>query len=80
MTLRQALLGGWKNEKAGFTLFIGRAQSDPFAPPTRCRVVVSASTAQFAPSLFSNKIRSIALADYLQRAKHANCLSVGAET
>ena len=69
---------GWKNEEAGFTLFIGRAQSDPFAPPTRCRVVVSAGTAQFPPSLYSNKIRSTALADYLQRALHANCLSMGA--
>lgn len=69
---------GWKNDVAGFTLYIGRTQSDPFAPPTRCRVVVNAATAQFPSSLYSNKIRAIALADYLQRALHANCLSMGA--
>jgi len=69
---------GWRNEEGGFVLYIGRTQSDPFAPPTRCRMIVDASTALFPPSLYSNKIRAIALADYLQRALHANCLSMGA--
>ena len=69
---------GWTNEAAGFTLFVGRAQSDPFAPPTRCRLIVSASTAQFPQSLYSNKVRAIALTDYLQRALYTNCQSMGA--
>jgi predicted ABC-class ATPase len=70
---------GWVNNDLGFTLFVERAQSDPFAPPTRCRVVLSASKAQFPPQLYSNKIRSIALGDYLQRALHANCVNLGAD-
>lgn len=69
---------GWRNDAAGFSLLIGRAQSDPFAPPTRCRVIVDSKTAMFPPSLYSNKIRSIALADYLLRALHSTCLSLGA--
>lgn len=70
---------GWKNDDIGFVLYIGRTQTDPFAPPTRCRVVVSASSAKFPPSLYSNKIRAIGLTDYLHRALYANCQAMGAD-
>lgn len=70
---------GWVNTDAKFTLFVERAQSDPFAPPTRCRVVVDAVKAGFPPTLYSNKIRSIALSDYLLRALHSSCKKLGAD-
>lgn len=62
-----------------FSLFVGRAQSDPFAKPTRCRVVVPASAAQFPAEAYSTKIRAIALSDYLNRALSAACISLGAD-
>lgn len=70
---------GWVNSDAGFTLFVERAQADPFASPTRCRVVINASHAKFPPELYANKIRSVAVADYLQRALYASCKSLGAD-
>ena len=70
---------GWVNNEEGFALFVERAQSDPFAPPTRCRVIVDSATAQFPANLYSNRIRSMALADYVQRALHAQCKSLGAD-
>jgi predicted ABC-class ATPase len=68
---------GWRHSL--FTLFVGRAQSDPFAPPTRCRVLVDASVAQFPPALYSNQTRAMALSDYLQRLLYSNCVSMGAD-
>lgn len=70
---------GWVNSDSGFTFFIERAQSDPFALPTRCRVVVDASKAGLPPNLFSSKVRSIAAADYLHRALHSGCKQFGAD-
>lgn len=68
----------WVNENQGFSLYIGRTQSDPFAPPTRCRIIVPASTAQLPPELYSNRIRSMALSDYLHRIMYAKCQGMGA--
>jgi predicted ABC-class ATPase len=70
---------GWVNSEAGYTLFVERAQSDPFASPTRCRVIIDASKAGFPPSLYSNKIRSMASADYLLRALYSSCKKLGAD-
>lgn len=70
---------GWVNEADGFTLFVERAQSDPFSPPTRCRVVVNAATAGIPAQLFGNRIRSMATADFLLRSLHAACKSFGAD-
>jgi predicted ABC-class ATPase len=70
---------GWVNSDAGFTLFVERAQADPFAPATRCRVVINASHAKFPSELYSNKSRSVAVADYLQRSLYASCKSLGAD-
>lgn len=71
---------GWTcHDIPQFQLFIGRAQSDPYAKPTACRIVVPASSAKFPPFLHQNKIRAIALADYINRAFFAACHSMGAD-
>ena len=66
---------GWIHDD--FVLRIGRAQSDPFSPPTRCQIEVRAESAQFPSSLYSNKIRALALSDYLHRALHAHAHAMG---
>ena len=70
---------GWHNADAGFTLWIGRTQSDPFAPPTRCRVVVSAARAQLPPQAYDNPIRAMATSDYLARQLYEECRRMGAD-
>ncbi len=67
------LEGTWKDNVLGFDLTINRTQSDPFAAPTRCRVVVKAGTARLPSSSYSNKVRAIAAADYIHRAFHNVC-------
>ena len=68
---------GWVHDN--FILRIMRAQSDPFASPTRCQIEISAAFAQFPTALYANKLRSVALADYLHRALHAKALEIGAD-
>jgi predicted ABC-class ATPase len=70
---------GWENRDMGFTLFVERAQSDPFAAPTRCRVAVKADRAAFPPVSYSNKVRSVALSDFLLRTLFASCKRLGAD-
>ncbi len=71
---------GWKMDGPnGFTLFVGRSQSDPFAPPTRCRIVVPNTTATFPTHLCQNKIRAIALADFVHREFYSQCLDLKAD-
>ncbi|MBR8827153.1 MAG: ABC-ATPase domain-containing protein [Gomphosphaeria aponina SAG 52.96 = DSM 107014] len=50
-----------------FTLIIDHVQADPFATPSKLRVKVPQSVAGFPPSLYQNKIREVALRDYLTR-------------
>lgn len=69
---------GWVNGDAGFTLFVERAQSDPFAPPTRCRLVLQAAAAGYPPSLYSNPVRRMALADYVLRSFYNQSQQLGA--
>ncbi len=71
---------GWVNKNEGFSFYCERAQSDPFAPPTRCRVVIDSSKAGFPPQSYSNRIRSMALADYLLRTLHSTCKNLGADS
>jgi len=66
-------------DAASFSLYVGRAQADPFARPTRCRIVVPSSYAQFPAESYSTKIRAIALSDYLNRALSAACIGLGAD-
>ena len=51
-----------------FTLFIDHVQGDPFAAPTRARVLVPSQVAQFPPEHFSNPSRAWGLAAYLARS------------
>lgn len=60
-----------------FTLTVDYVQGDPFAAPSRLRVLVPQPIAQFPQSLFATPSRQIALRDYLNRqfANAANALS-----
>lgn len=68
---------GWLHDN--FILRIKRTQADPFASPTRCQIEINADFAQLPSTLYSNKIRSVALADYLHRALYAKALEIGAD-
>ena len=70
---------GWVNNIEGYTLYIGRAQGDPYAKPTRCRVIVKSDTAKFPPVSHQNKVRSVALGDYLNRVFYQSCKDMGAD-
>ncbi|MEO1070616.1 MAG: ABC-ATPase domain-containing protein, partial [Cyanobacteria bacterium J06638_6] len=50
-----------------FVLHIDHVQGDPFAAPSRVRVVVPQAIAGFPPALWDLPCRAIALADYLTR-------------
>jgi predicted ABC-class ATPase len=52
---------------ADFTLLIEHVQGDPFAAPSRVRVVVPQEVAQFPKDLWNQPCRAVALADYLTR-------------
>ncbi|MCU0570029.1 MAG: ABC-ATPase domain-containing protein [Oculatellaceae cyanobacterium Prado106] len=51
----------------GFTLAIDYVQGDPFAAPSRLRVMVPQRQAQFPSELFQSRSREVALRDYLNR-------------
>ncbi len=55
---------------ADFTLHIDHVQGDPFAAPSRVRVVVPQSVAGFPAEVWHPPCRAIALADYLTREFH----------
>ena len=59
------ILGTYEFED--FTLIIDYVQGDPFAAPSKFRVHISPGVAGFPPELYKNRIREIALADYLTR-------------
>jgi len=50
-----------------FTLIIDYVQGDPFASPSKFRVIVSPNIAQIPRELFNSRSREIALQDYLTR-------------
>ena len=50
-----------------FILYIDHVQGDPFAAPSRVRVVVPQAVARFPKDLWEQPCRAIALADYLTR-------------
>lgn len=62
----KSLSGSWDFDN--FTLEIGRAQADPFAPPTRMSVRVSPRVAGIPAELADTPVRRRALTDYLVRA------------
>ena len=51
----------------GFRLRIDHVQGDPFADPSRCRLFIEAQTLALAPGLYANRIRRVALEDFLGR-------------
>jgi predicted ABC-class ATPase len=50
-----------------FTLCIDHVQGDPFAEPSRCRILIDKVTAAISKNLYSNPVRQTALEDYLGR-------------
>ncbi len=52
-------------------LSIDYVQPDPFAPPSRIRIRIPQAVAQFPEELFGERIRRIALQDYLARRVRA---------
>jgi len=52
-------------------LYIDRVQGDPFAAPSLVRLRVPHSAARFPAHLFSNRVRRIALQDYLIRIAYS---------
>ncbi len=54
----------------GYTLHIDYVQGDPFATPSRFRMILPQETTRFPQELTRNKVRQIALADYLIRQFH----------
>jgi len=52
----------------GFRLHIDHVQGDPFAEPSRCRILIDKTTAAIPEQLYSNPIRRVALEDFFGRA------------
>lgn len=55
-----------------YILSIDHVQGDPFAAPSRIRVIVNQKMAGFPKELFDNKYKNIAAADYLTREFYYN--------
>lgn len=60
-----------------YTLCIDHVQGDPFASPSRVRVVVNQKFGVFPSELFNNKHKNIAAADYLTRQFYININKCG---
>lgn len=55
-------------ELGWFTLLVDRVQPDPYAPPSRLRVRLPMARAGLPPDLYANRIRRLALEDFLLRS------------
>lgn len=55
-----------------YVLSIDHVQGDPFASPSRIRVIVNQNIAKFPKELYDNKNKSMAVADYLTREFYFN--------
>ncbi len=53
-----------------FTLFIDHVQGDPFASPSRIRVRVPSTVARLPADLLADRVRRVALQDFLIREVH----------
>ncbi len=51
-----------------WTLFIDHVQGDPFAAPSKMRLRLEQSVAEIPPHLYNNRVRRLALEDFLGRA------------
>jgi hypothetical protein len=72
-------LEGAAYDMGRFQLVVQHAQSDPFAPPTRCYVSVPLASAGFPAHCFANKVREIAFRDYITRRFAAAARHLGAD-
>jgi len=54
--------------QGAYTLCVDWVQGDPFASPSRCRVVVPAGVAALPPQLISSRTRRTAVCDFLTRS------------
>ena len=61
------IYGTWEYP-SGARLRIDWIQGDPYASPSRCRVLVPSQMASFPPEFYENRIRKIALEDFLTRS------------
>ena len=61
-----------------FRLLIDHVQADPFASPSHVRVQVPAAVAAFPRELYRDRIRRVALQDFLVRAFHAAVEAIAA--
>jgi predicted ABC-class ATPase len=68
------ILGTYEFEE--FTLIIDYVQGDPFAAPSKFRVHIPPNIAGFPPELYKNRIREIALRDYLTRQFDKNARDI----
>ena len=57
--------GGYSNKK--WFLFIDHVQGDPFASPSKVRIRIPIEESAFPKELFNNKVRRIALEDFISR-------------
>lgn len=55
-----------------YILSIDHVQGDPFASPSRIRIIVNQDIAKFPQELFDNKNKNIAVADFLTREFYFN--------
>ncbi len=55
-----------------YVLSIDHVQGDPFALPSRIRVIVNQKVAMFPKGIYDNKSKNIAVADYLTREFYSN--------
>jgi predicted ABC-class ATPase len=55
-----------------YTLSIDHVQGDPFASPSRIRVIINQNVAKFPKELFDNRNKNIAVSDYLTREFYSN--------
>lgn len=60
-----------------YTLSIDHVQGDPFASPSRVRVIVNQKKSGFPKELFDNKHKNIAVSDYLTRQFYSNINKFG---
>jgi len=54
-----------------FVLYVDHVQQDPFATPSLVRVRMDMAECQFPPSLWSNRVRKMALEDFITRQVHS---------
>jgi len=59
--------GSYDFEKEGYTLHIDYVQGDPFASPSKARIILPQNIAQFPEHTFHNKSREVAARDFITR-------------